>query len=192
MDSEVQETADISGTQGCRRHHHDRRDCSDPGSLYPRRAPMEGCGLLAAVPGSNRIDRCFTTRNAASSARRYLVDPRIRSVRISRQSREGREIVGGFHSHTHTDAYPSPTDVAAARDPSWHYVIVSLRCEVPSMRSFAISGGIVTEASTCSGVRHTAVAPPAGSGVDSSEIARRAGHGRSPSRTAATASSFLR
>ena len=32
-----------------------------------------------------------------------------------------------MHSHTHTDAYPSPTDVAQAPDPTWHYVIVSLQ-----------------------------------------------------------------
>ena len=37
------------------------------------------------------------------------------------------EIIGVFHSHTHTDAYPSPTDVAQAPDPDWHYVLVSLR-----------------------------------------------------------------
>ena len=31
------------------------------------------------------------------------------------------------HSHTHTEPYPSPTDVAQAPDPAWHYVIVSLQ-----------------------------------------------------------------
>ena len=36
-----------------------------------------------------------------------------------------------MHSHTHTEAYPSPTDVAQAPDPGWHYVIVSLKREAP-------------------------------------------------------------
>ena len=39
----------------------------------------------------------------------------------------GDEIVGVWHSHTHTDAYPSPTDVRQAVDPAWLYVIVCLR-----------------------------------------------------------------
>ena len=58
---------------------------------------------------------------------------------------EGREIIGVFHSHTHTDAYPSATDVAEAPDPDWHYLVVSLRAEAPSIRSFRIADGVVTE-----------------------------------------------
>ena len=50
-----------------------------------------------------------------------------------------------FHSHTHTDAYPSATDIAQAPDPDWHYVLVSLRGEAPSVRSFRISGAVVVE-----------------------------------------------
>ena len=37
------------------------------------------------------------------------------------------------------------TDVAQAPDPSWHYVLVSLRDEVPSIRSYRIVAGAVTE-----------------------------------------------
>lgn len=50
-----------------------------------------------------------------------------------------------FHSHTHTEAYPSPTDVAQAPDPSWHYVLVSLRDTEPVVRSYRIVDGLVTE-----------------------------------------------
>ena len=46
-----------------------------------------------------------------------------------------------FHSHTHTEAFPSPTDVAQAPDPLWHYVLVSLRDEVPVVRSYTIAAG---------------------------------------------------
>ena len=35
------------------------------------------------------------------------------------------------HSHTHSEPYPSPTDVAQAPDPAWHYVIVSFKREAP-------------------------------------------------------------
>jgi proteasome lid subunit RPN8/RPN11 len=50
-----------------------------------------------------------------------------------------------MHSHTHTEAYPSPTDVAQAPDPGWHYVIVSLRAEAPTLRSYRIVDDTVDE-----------------------------------------------
>ena len=52
----------------------------------------------------------------------------------------GLELLGVMHSHTHTDAYPSPTDLAQAPDPGWHYVIVSLRQEAPVLRSYRDRG----------------------------------------------------
>jgi proteasome lid subunit RPN8/RPN11 len=57
----------------------------------------------------------------------------------------GLSVIGVFHSHTHSEAYPSPTDVAQAPDPTWHYVLVSLR-DVPSViRSFHVTEGVVDE-----------------------------------------------
>ena len=51
-----------------------------------------------------------------------------------------------MHSHTHTEAVPSPTDVAQAPDPGWHYAIVSLRDDRnPSLRSYRIVDGEVAE-----------------------------------------------
>jgi len=52
----------------------------------------------------------------------------------------GFELLGVMHSHTHTDAFPSPTDIDQAPDPSWHYVIVSLREPEPVLRSYRIVG----------------------------------------------------
>ena len=89
--------------------------------------------------------RCFPTRNAAASSRLYTVDP-ADHLRADREAEaEGYSIIGVFHSHTHTDAYPSPTDVAQAPDPAWHYVLVSLRDEVASVRSYRIVDGTITE-----------------------------------------------
>jgi [CysO sulfur-carrier protein]-S-L-cysteine hydrolase len=107
--------------------------------------PEEGCGLLAGDPATNRVERCHPTRNAVSSAKRYVVDPQDH-LRVDREAEAaGLEIVGVFHSHTHTDAYPSPTDVAEAPDPTWHYVLVSLRHEVPAVRSYRIAEGRIEE-----------------------------------------------
>ena len=107
--------------------------------------PDEACGLLAAEPGCDVVRRCYPTRNAAASAKLYTVDPKDHLAADRSAEAEGLEIVGVFHSHTHTDAYPSPTDIAQAPDPGWHYVIVSLRHSVPSVRSYRIADGTVTE-----------------------------------------------
>ncbi len=107
--------------------------------------PEEACGLLGGDPAAAEVVRCYPTRNAAASATLYTVDPRDH-LRADRDAEDrGIEILGVFHSHTHTDAYPSPTDVAQAPDPSWHYVLVSLRDNLPVVRSYTIVEGVVTE-----------------------------------------------
>jgi proteasome lid subunit RPN8/RPN11 len=75
----------------------------------------------------------------------YTIDPRDH-LRIDREAEQaGMEIVGVMHSHTNTEPYPSPTDVAQAPDPDWHYVIVSLRDDAPMLRSYRIVEGEIAE-----------------------------------------------
>jgi [CysO sulfur-carrier protein]-S-L-cysteine hydrolase len=108
--------------------------------------PDEACGLLAGPPGTDRCTVFYPCRNAAASSRVYTVDPGDH-LRADREAEDrGLEIVGVMHSHTHTDAYPSPTDVEQAPVPEWHYVIVSLRQQAPVLRSYRIvDGGIAEE-----------------------------------------------
>jgi proteasome lid subunit RPN8/RPN11 len=111
--------------------------------------PLEACGLLAGAPIGDdaKADIAYPTGNDAASAKVYTVNPKD-FLRADRDAEaRGLEIVGVFHSHTHTDPYPSPTDVANAPDPSWHYVIVSLRDEAPMVRSYRIRDGRITEES---------------------------------------------
>ena len=107
--------------------------------------PDEACGVLAGDPRTGTVERCYPTRNAAASARVYTVDSRdlLRADRDAEHA--GIQLIGVFHSHTHTDAYPSHTDVDQAPDPSWHYVLVSLRETQPVDRSYRIVAGEVTE-----------------------------------------------
>lgn len=107
--------------------------------------PNEACGLIAAIPGTDKIDRVYRCGNAAASSRLYEVDP-LDHLKADRDA-EGRglEIVGVYHSHTHTEAYPSPTDVKQAPDPSWHYVLVSLKDPEPVLRSYRIVDGTIDE-----------------------------------------------
>lgn len=110
--------------------------------------PDEACGLLAGPsPDGDVADavRFYPTANAAASSRVYTVEPRDH-LRADRDAEDrGLEILGVVHSHTHTEAYPSPTDVGQAPDPGWHYVIVSFRTGVASLRSYRIVDGAVEE-----------------------------------------------
>lgn len=111
--------------------------------------PDEACGLMVGSLGDGETADCSRfepCRNAAESSRIYSIDGRD-FMRVERAADDdGLAIVGVMHSHTHTEPYPSVTDVAQAPDPAWHYVIVSLRDELPMLRSYRIiDGGIAEE-----------------------------------------------
>ncbi|MBS3942104.1 MAG: Mov34/MPN/PAD-1 family protein, partial [Actinobacteria bacterium] len=51
-----------------------------------------------------------------------------------------------YHSHTHTQAYPSATDIRLAAYPDATYLIVTLQDrDHPDVRGFSIIDGVVTE-----------------------------------------------
>lgn len=105
--------------------------------------PLEACGLFAGV--GDRVEHFYATANEAASAKVYTV-PGKEYLRADRDAEDrGWQLLGVMHSHTHTEAYPSPTDVAQAPDPTWHYIIVSLRDDLPSLRSYRIVDGGITE-----------------------------------------------
>jgi len=125
--------------------HLDRHQLAEMAAHCLRCYPEEGCGLISGDPETGRVAGVHPARNAASSAQLYTVDPRD-VLRVDREAEAaGHSIIGVFHSHTHTDPYPSETDVQQAPDPSWHYVLVSLRHELPSTRSYRIADGTISE-----------------------------------------------
>lgn len=109
-----------------------------------RALPNEGCGLLLGTPDGT-VTEILPSANVADSAKLYEIDSGVLLRAYRRSDDEGLSVLGAFHSHTHSEAYPSPTDVAQAPDPGWHYVVVSLR-DVPSdIRSFRIIEGDIVE-----------------------------------------------
>ena len=107
--------------------------------------PHEMCGLLVGEPGSDRATEFHPCRNAAASAIVYTLDPKD-YMRVERHADDrGLAVLGVVHSHTHTEAYPSATDVAQAPDPNWNYAIVSLKHDPPQLRNFRIVDGAITE-----------------------------------------------
>jgi proteasome lid subunit RPN8/RPN11 len=87
----------------------------------------------------------YCATNAARSARLYTVEPRDLLAADRAAERAGWSLIGVWHSHTHTPAYPSPTDIEQAPDPAWHYVVVSLADSEPVVRSYRIVAGSAYE-----------------------------------------------
>lgn len=114
-----------------------------------RGLPHEACGLFAADKGSTVVHTFFAMTNTAASSELYELDGKEMIGVERRADVAGVQILGVMHSHTHTTAYPSPTDVrdATAFDPfgGWHYLIVSLKDPQPVLRSYRIIDGEITE-----------------------------------------------
>ena len=118
--------------------------------------PDEVCGILGGEAGA--VTRVFPVNNTAdevdassgvfrdrdsgvaTGGRRpvhYYMDPRDQ-LRVYNQLDElSLDVVAYYHSHTHTEARPSPTDVRLATDLSPYYVLVSLTHQ-PNVRAWRI------------------------------------------------------
>ena len=111
--------------------------------------PDEACGLIVGRFGSDLVDRFVPLRNAAASSKVYEIDPSDWAAAEDAADREKLAVLGVVHSHTHSSAYPSPTDVrqASMTDPFGvlRYLIVSLKLPEPSLRSFRIVDEVITE-----------------------------------------------
>lgn len=108
--------------------------------------PDEACGLLGGV--GDRIDVFVPTRNEDASSRTFTIGKEGWDEADAVLGPAGLEVIGVMHSHTHTDAYPSPTDVEKAGNPlleHWHWIIVSLRDDAPVLRSYRIVDGRIQE-----------------------------------------------
>lgn len=97
--------------------------------------PNEACGLLASKDG--KVVKVIRMSNAARSPVRYALEPIEQFQAYRTLEEEGLELGGVFHSHTHTEAYPSPTDVRLASE-DVPYLIVSLAAEPATVRAFRI------------------------------------------------------
>jgi len=106
--------------------------------------PNEACALLAGRAGS--VERVYALPNAEASPTFYVVEPKAQLRAMTEMDDLGLDLVGIFHSHVATEAYPSRTDVELAAYPDAAYLILSLADEdAPVLRAFRIRDGQVTE-----------------------------------------------
>ena len=121
--------------------------------------PDEICGMLAGRDG--RVERVFRVRNTADEvtaesgvfrdratgvaapgrrAVHYYMDPRDQLRVYNEIDDLGLDLIGYYHSHTHSEARPSPTDIRLATDLASFYVLVSLTDQThPPVRAWRIT-----------------------------------------------------
>jgi [CysO sulfur-carrier protein]-S-L-cysteine hydrolase len=109
-----------------------------------REFPNESCGLIAAADGVPV--KVFPMRNADASPSTYRLDGREQLHVFDEMEAQGWELWGIYHSHTHSEAYPSETDRKLAFYPESRYLVLSLQeREAPVIRSFFIAEDGVDE-----------------------------------------------
>lgn len=109
-----------------------------------REFPNECCGLIAAEAGTPV--KVFPMKNADASPVTYRLDGKEQLRVFEEMDEQGWELWGIYHSHTHSEAYPSETDIKLAFYPEARYLLLSLQDrQQPVLRSFWITDGEVTE-----------------------------------------------
>jgi [CysO sulfur-carrier protein]-S-L-cysteine hydrolase len=108
-------------------------------------APNECCGMIGGADGG--ATTVYRSINAEASPLRYSLDASDQFRIMQEMEQRGEELVGIYHSHTGSAAYPSQTDVNLAAYPDAVYVIVSLEDpQNPDVRGFWIRDAKIDEA----------------------------------------------
>ncbi|MFZ2114780.1 MAG: M67 family metallopeptidase [Solirubrobacteraceae bacterium] len=115
-------------------------------------APNECCGVVGVAPASGgqpaQAMRVRSARNVHASPKRFEIDGKdVLAAMREFDEAGGWEIGAIYHSHTHTEPYPSQTDINfAAKWPGVEWIIVGLvDPENPEIRSYLIEEGVVRE-----------------------------------------------
>jgi proteasome lid subunit RPN8/RPN11 len=105
--------------------------------------PNEACGILAGRDG--RVERFFPAESDEPSPYYYRIEARDQIRIMNAIDDAGLDLVGIYHSHTSSPAYPSRTDAEQAFWPDAVYVIVSLAEPAADVRGYRIRDMAITE-----------------------------------------------
>ena len=112
--------------------------------------PNECCGILAVKEGV--VTGHYRVANVERSPYRYKMDPMY--FKIVQEVEDDGGMPAFYHSHTHSPAYPSATDIRLVVYPDAMYLIVSPHefdgnskkvSDAPQVRAFLITDGTVVE-----------------------------------------------
>lgn len=105
--------------------------------------PNECCGILAGP--KDAVAKLYRITNTVPSPNRYLMDSQEMLNAILDSERNGwADPIAFYHSHTHSEAKPSTTDIRMAQQSGWlgdsiYYILISLEDKSnPIIRAFHI------------------------------------------------------
>ncbi len=110
--------------------------------------PNECCGIIAGKDDATR--KLYRITNMTPSPYRYMMSPQEQLNADKDAEKNGLEFLAFYHSHTHSPAYPSMTDVRMAQQSGYlsvYYILISLENKTsPQIRAFHIEeSGDITE-----------------------------------------------
>jgi [CysO sulfur-carrier protein]-S-L-cysteine hydrolase len=105
--------------------------------------PAECCGLLSGI--DSLITTLHRLRNTADRPEtRYFASPEDLFAAMRRIREAGEVLLGIYHSHPRTRAYPSAADAEMAFYPEAFYFIMSLEPQ-SDLRAFRIEGSVIED-----------------------------------------------
>ena len=106
--------------------------------------PNEACGIMAGKDG--KVIKVYAMANADASPSTFLMEPKEQLKVMKEMRNSGVQMIGIYHSHVASQAYPSAHDVELALYPEVSYAIISLEDKKPPViRSFKIQEGNIKE-----------------------------------------------
>ena len=121
------------------------RDLRDRIIADARHTPtLEICGLLAGR--GTRCTAAYPVRNISPEpATAFYMDPQEQIDAMGMMQASGEEMLGIYHSHPRTDAWPSARDIAGAAYPGVACVIISLKDSAAiEVAAFDLAAGELT------------------------------------------------
>lgn len=107
--------------------------------------PKEACGILAGNNG--KASKVYKMANTSDNPQTcYFMEPGEQLKIFKEMRRLNLEMLGIYHSHSETEAYPSQRDCEMAFYPEASYIIISLQnFDKPEMHAFKIVEGNIKE-----------------------------------------------
>ena len=106
--------------------------------------PNEACGILAGKGG--KVEKVYEMNNTEKSPETFFMDAKEQLKAIKDIRNSGLEMLGIYHSHVASPAYPSSRDIELAFYPEAACLIISLSDKSrPCARSFRIIEGRIIE-----------------------------------------------
>jgi proteasome lid subunit RPN8/RPN11 len=98
--------------------------------------PNEACGILAGIDGT--AERFFPAEPDEPSPYYYRISSEDQIRIMNEIDDAGLDLIGIYHSHVSSPAYPSRTDAEQAFWPDAVYVIVSLANDEAEIKGYRI------------------------------------------------------